>query len=388
MRKILCLSTSNYDPIPTRKQNVMNRMTDAQVLYVDPPVTLIAPLKDPNTRNRLHAYLEGGAQRRDHLKVYASPPVLPFYNKLRTLNRHNQKKLAAYLKGLLKENDFGTDFYLWCYSPSTADLIAPLAGMLGMDPESLWQRTIYDCVDRHSAYPGMIDPQVVDSMEADLARKAGTVFTTAQGLFDRLSVLNPNTHLIPNGVDYELFSAVAGWAPQTERPLTFGFVGMLQDCIDYDCIRAVSRAFPEGKVVLVGKALPGVDLSWIADYPNVECLGLVPQNQLPGIMLSFHACLNVFARNELSKDVSPLKFYEYLATGKPVVSTPVPLQVKEYADCIYLADDTEEFVHKCREAAGEAPEDPKREERMRRAKSCSWEERLRTMRSILGWIEG
>ncbi|MDD3863028.1 MAG: glycosyltransferase [Eubacteriales bacterium] len=387
MRKILCLSTSNYDPIPTRKQNVMNRMTDAQVLYVDPPVTLIAPLKDPHARDRLHAYLQGGVLKRNHLKVYASPPVLPFYNKLRGLNRYNQKKLAVYLKGLLKENDFGHDFYLWCYSPSTADLIAPLAGLLGMDAEALWKRTIYDCVDRHSAYPGMIDPRVVDSMEEDLARKAGTVFATAQGLYDRLSALNPNTHLIPNGVDYELFSSVAEWTPQAERPLTFGFVGMLQECIDYDCIRAVSRAFPDGKVVLVGRSLPGVDLSWLREYPNVECRGLVPQDQLPRIMLPFHVCMNVFAHNELSKDVSPLKFYEYLATGKPVVSTPVPLQVKAYADCIYLAEDTEEFIEKCREAAGESPDDPRRAERMRLARSCSWEERLRAMRSILGWIE-
>jgi hypothetical protein len=82
-----------------------------------------------------------------------------------------------------------------------------------------------------------------------------------------------------------------------------------------------------------------------------------------------------------------LKFYEYLATGKPVVSTPVPLQVKAYADCIYLAEDTEEFIEKCREAAGESPDDPRRAERMRLARSCSWEERLRAMRSILGWIE-
>ncbi len=385
MRKILCLSTSNYDPVPTRKQNVMNRMTDASVLYVDPPVTLIAPLKDPGSRERLHAHLKGGVFRKDHLKVYASPPVLPFYNRIRRLNRHNQKSLAVYLKRILDENDFGTDFYLWCYSPSAADLIAPLSRILGMEEDTLWRRTIYDCVDRHSAYPGQIDPRVVDGMEEDLVRRAGTVFTTAQGLFDRLSPWNPRTYLIPNGVDYGLFSAVADLVPKADRPITFGFVGMLQECIDYECIRSVSRAFPEGRVVLVGRALPGVELDWIEEHPNIELRGLVPQHELPRILGEFHVCLNVFAPGKLSEDVSPLKFYEYLATGKPVVSTPVPLQIWDYADCIYLADNAEEFVEKCREAAGEAPGDPKSTERMRRAKACSWEERIFAMRSVLGW---
>ena len=55
MRTILCLSTSNYDPFPTRKQNIMNRLRDCKVLYVDPPVSLLAPLKDPKTRKSLFA---------------------------------------------------------------------------------------------------------------------------------------------------------------------------------------------------------------------------------------------------------------------------------------------------------------------------------------------
>jgi glycosyltransferase involved in cell wall biosynthesis len=186
-------------------------------------------------------------------------------------------------------------------------------------------------------------------------------------------------------VDYGLFSAVADLIPKADRPLTFGFVGMLQECIDYECIRAVSRAFPEGRVVLVGRALPGVELDWIEEHPNIEFRGLVPQHELPGILGEFHVCLNVFAPGKLSEDVSPLKFYEYLATGKPVVSTPVPLQIWDYADCIYLAGNTEEFVEKCREAAGEAPGDPKSTERMRRARACSWEERIFAMRSVLGW---
>ena len=185
MRKILCLSTSNYYPFPTRKQNIMNRMTDCTILYVDPPVTLIAPLKDPKARERLSLYKEGPKQALPNLKVYAQPPVLPFFNKRRDINERNQKKLAKYLAKILRENGFGDDFWVWCYSPTSCDVIAPLAKELGLDSAKLWKRTVYDCVDRHSAYPGHIDPKVVDEMEEDLARSCGCVFATAHGLYDR-----------------------------------------------------------------------------------------------------------------------------------------------------------------------------------------------------------
>lgn len=387
MRKILCLSTSNYYPFPTRKQNVMNRMTDAEIIYVDPPITRIAPLKDKKVKDRLTAWKNGGSKAEGHsnITIYAAPPVMPFYNKRRGINAYNQKRLAKYLARILKvEHGWDNDFWLWVYSPSSADIVAPLAKELGMDSSVLWKRTIYDCVDRHSAYPGMIDPDVVDAMEEDLCVSCGCVFATARGLYDRLSAFNSNCHLLPNGANYELFSRVAEMKKES-RETTFGFVGMLQECIDYDVLRAVAGAFPEAKMKFVGRTLPGVDLSWMKDYPNMELLGLVPQPELPGLIKDFDVCLNTFADNDLSKDVSPLKFYEYLATGKPVVSTPVPLQVRDYADCIYIGETPDDFVEKCREALEETPDSPKAAERLRQARACSWDERIKAMKQILGW---
>ena len=97
MEKIICLSTSNYTPYPTRKQNVMKRLSEAEIIYFDPPITYLAPLKDKNARPRLKMYLQPGEQVRDNIIVYALPPVWPFGNKYRWINRHNQKKLAAFM---------------------------------------------------------------------------------------------------------------------------------------------------------------------------------------------------------------------------------------------------------------------------------------------------
>lgn len=385
-KKILCLSTSNYYPYPTRKQNLMNRFAALgyEILYVDPPVTMIAPFKDRAASARISAYKTGPKQALPNLKVFASPPVLPFFNRMRAINKRNQKNLAKYLAEICDKYDFGKDFWLWCYSPSSCDVVDPLAAELGIKPSKLWERTIYDCVDRHSAYPGQIDPAVVDKMEEDLASRAHRVFTTARGLYDRLIEFNPNTKLIPNGCAFELFNSVAAMEKEGET-LQLGFVGMLQECIDYDCIRVVSMEFPKAEIKLIGRALPGVDLSWLGNYPNVELVGLVPQTELPKHMKEFDLCMNIFADNELSRDVSPLKFYEYLATGKPVVSTLVPLQVLDYADCIYIAESPAEFAMKCREALAEPADDPRRQMRIEAARASSWDEKVAEIIEILGW---
>ncbi len=373
MRQIICISTSNYYPVPTRKQNVMNRLQDAEILYIDPPVSLLAPLKDIATMERLAAYREPGIKVRDNITVYAPPPVIPFFNKFRWINRINQKRLARYIKKRIKEHGF-SEPYLWCYSPTSCDLVDKIPN----------RGVIYDCVDRHSAYKGMIDPKVVDRMEGDLASVADQVFCTAVGLYNTLREYNENTEMIPNGADYELFSRAAihdGKDSDKSKPI-FGFVGMLQECIDYDCMKAVAEAFPEGELVLVGRSLPGVDLSSLREYPNIRFMGLVPQEELPDIIRDFHVCLNLFQEGRLSKDVSPLKFYEYLATGKPIVSTREPLQVLDYADVVYIAENQDDFVVKCREALQER--DPaKVAKRMEYGKACSWDRRVLQMEQTL-----
>ncbi|MDO4581009.1 MAG: glycosyltransferase family 1 protein [Bacillota bacterium] len=371
MRQIVCLSTSNFHPYPTRKQNVMRRLPDARILYFDPPVSYLAPLKDKAAKARLFAYKQSGEQAEPHITVYALPPVLPFANKFRCVNRLNQRRLAKYIRRRMAEQGF-TQPLLWCYSPSSADILSRLPH----------RALVYDCVDRHSAYAGIIDPAVVDGMERDLARAADMVFCTAQGLYETLIGYNPRTCMIANGVNYELFAQAADDndvidSSAKQKPV-FGFVGMLQDCIAYDYVLALADAYPAGEIRMIGRALPGVDISALRQRTNIKLLGLMPQRDLPAQMREFDVCLNIFAPGRLSRDVSPLKFYEYLATGKPVVSTREPLQVGDYADMIYIADDREGFVRQCRAALAESGSEKKRL-RIAAAKAASWDNRVAEM---------
>ena len=379
---IVCLSTTNYHPLPTRKQNVMSRLRNAEVLYFDPPVSVIAPLQAKKASAYLSKYKRPGEKVEGHenITVYALPPVLPFFNKFRWVNRLNQKRQAAFVRRKMCEHGFGEETVLWCYSPSSCDIAAHVPH----------RALVYDCVDRHSAYKGHIDPVVVDRMERDLAGVADQVFATAVGLAKTLEKVNPTTKMIPNGAAYEIFSRVQtekGSLPCPEdmkslKHPVFGFVGMLQECIDYALIEKLAKDRPDATVFLIGRTLPGVDLSHLRQYPNIVFHGLVPQPELPAYLAQMDVCLNVFRAGALSRDVSPLKFYEYLATGKPVVSTREPLQVEDFADVVYIAHDADEFIAMCDAAATE--NDPEKvAKRLAYGAQCSWSERVRQIEAVL-----
>lgn len=376
MKQIVCLATSPWHPIPTRKQQVMERLTDFEILYFDPSVTYIAPFKDGAAKEKLKAYRQPEETIRPGLTVCALPPVLPFFNKYRFINRINQHKIARYLRKKMAEHGFETPI-LWVYSPVCADLV-------DLVPHSA---LVYDCVDRHSAYGGLMDPKVVDEMEADLAGKADQVFATAQSLADDLKRYNPTAAFIPNGANFERFLEGSREQPCPEdlkdvpHPI-LGFVGALQPCIEYGFLERAAREHPQWSFVFIGGEKPGANLAPLKALSNCHFLGIRKNEQLPKYLAQFDVCLNVFAAGDLSRDVSPLKFYEYLATGKPIVSTPQPEQVLQYARLIHVAPDAASFSQCCQNALREHDTDL-REARIEAGRASSWDARVEQMRNIL-----
>ncbi len=376
MKQIICLSTSPWYPFPTRKQQVMSRLKDAEIIYFDPPFTYIGPFKDPTLRPKLKSWKTDQSHPLPHITVYSLPPVLPYFNKYRWINRLNQKKLARYVSRLSKKHGF-TDPLLWVYSPTTVDSVDAI-------PHSA---LVYDCVDRHSAYGGLMNPAMVDDMELELTAKADMVFATAKSLWQRLYKVNQKAVFIPNGANYARFYAASQPQPKPEdfpagEDPVFAFVGALQSCIEYSYIAYAAKAQPDWRFIFLGRQLPDVDLSSLQKLPNCHFLGLRPNEQLPQYLAHCDVCLNLFDQSDLSRDVSPLKFFEYLATGKPIVSTPQPEQILQYAKDIHIAASPEEFLEKCREALQDT--DPRRTaRRIALGKACSWDERVMQMEQLL-----
>ena len=376
MKKIVCLATSPWYPIPTRKQQVMRRIPDAEILYFDPSVSLLAPLRDKAAKPSLTAYKKPGERVKDNITVYRLPPVLPFFNKFRFINRLNQKRMARFVCRKMRENGFENPI-LWVYSPVTADLVDQV-------PHSA---LVYDCVDRHSAYGGFMNPQLVDAMELELAGKADAVFATADSLAERLRKAKPDARFIPNGANFERFVQASQPQPVPEdmqeipHPI-FGFVGALQTCIEYGFVETAARAHPEWSFVWIGNEKPGADLSALRQLANVYFLGVKPNEKLPEYLAQFDACLNLFAESELSRDVSPLKFYEYLATGKPIISTRQPDQVLQYTPIIHIAATAQDFISCCEQALRDTQ--PERvSARIEEGRKSSWDARVREICAVL-----
>ena len=376
MKQIVCLATSPWFPIPTRKQQVMSRIPDAEILYFDPSATVIAPLRDKNAKPLMTAWKQPGEKVRSNITVYRLPPVLPFYYKCRAINRINQKKIAKFVRKKMKEHGFERPL-LWVYSPVTVDLVdlIPHAGL------------VYDCVDRHSAYGGLMNPEQVDAMELELAAKTDMTFATAKSLAQRLQKAKPEAQFIPNGANFERFfeASKPQSVPEDMKEIphpVFGFVGALQTCIEYGYVEAAAKARPDWQFVWIGNEKPGVDLTALRAMPNVHFLGVKPNAELPKYLAQFDVCLNLFDAGPLSKDVSPLKFYEYLATGKPIVSTRQPDQILQFADIIHIADDAPSFQTACEQALADTQ--PERTAlRIEAGRASSWDARVGEICTVL-----
>lgn len=258
-----------------------------------------------------------------------------------------------------------------------------LAGRLG---ES---RLIYYCVDDYTEFTGVAGG--LREIEEDLFRRSDLVVVSAEKLLADKKKYNPNTRLIRHGTDWRHFQRAAD--PETPVPHeirdlprpVIGFHGLLADWVDYELIRKVAERFSAGSVVLIGKTAldTGEKIGVIEGLPNVHLLGRRPYERLPDYCRGFDVALNPFIINDLTLAANPLKVREYLAAGRPVVSTDLP-EVRRLAHCL-VGRDHAEFLERIAEAlrypvAAREISDSVREE--------SWEARVEELRALVAETAG
>lgn len=255
---------------------------------------------------------------------------------------------------------------------------------------------IYDCFDDYLAYGGnsFINKNYLILRENRILNKVDIAFTVSKELHEKKSRLNKNTYIIPNGVDTELFGKASDESTSVPSNLLnvphpiIGMVGNLHQRIDFELIRYIAVTHPEWSIVIVGDWMgtdPGFINSEIINQlkrkPNVYWMGHQPLEILPNYLKAFDVCLIPYvADNPLNISCSPLKLYEYLATGKPIVSTNLP-SVREYSDVIQIGNNHEEIekgIILTLEEKGEL-----QERRKKLAKDNSWDNRAKRIFSII-----
>ena len=389
-KDIVCVSSLDWSAMWTSKQQIMNRLAQTnRVLYVEEPVTMLAPLKVPARWKRWRAVAPELKRVDAGLWVLTPPPLLPFGNMQPRVNAANQAVLATYIRWAMGRLFFDEEYLLWTYLPTSLPLVDRLAapGVAGSG-ERVPSLVVYHCVDEHSAFPGFVTPEVVKSYDDGLTRRADLVITTSENLRQAREPLNPETYTVLNAADLELFQKALDPKLMVPEDLAaipaprLGVVGLHDSRLDVDALVALAGADPGWHVVLIGPLKPGqVDEARLRRFSNVHFLGEKPQTELPGYLKGLAAALIPYKANELTRNIFPLKLFEYLAAGLPVVAGGLP-ELEGFSGMIELAERPEDYPALVRQALAEDGQD-KRAARVALAAKNTWDQRVERISQLV-----
>ena len=352
MKQIVCLSHTSWSANPTRTQQLMTRLSGADVLFFEPP--------GPKPEAK-------GRKMRPNIMVYQLPRLVDLASGTGPVARYNRRKIAACIERAMIRHRFREPL-LWCTTPENVHQLDYLA----------YRGLVYDCQRYWSDLP-------VD-WEGELSAAADVCFAASEGLVDRLTPCNDNVVLLPNGVNYPLFCREATDTPPElagleGRPV-LGFVGTLSADLDVEPLLLAADTHPEWVLLLVGPVEPSGYLPLLEERSNILILGKRPLVELPDYLARCAVCFHLLHRREEDSDVIPARVYEYLAAGKPVVSMLWKHQPEEFPDVIRPARSAEEFVQQCEHALSE---DPARQRQRRRdyGAAAAWDVRAAEVKRIL-----
>jgi UDP-galactopyranose mutase len=245
------------------------------------------------------------------------------------------------------------DDYLGTDRPNVAWYYTPM--MLPFSRHLRADCTVYDCMDELANFR-FAPPRLLE-LESELFERADLVFTGGYSLYEAKRSRHPSVHPFPSSVDIAHFAQARGMARKTERP-TLGFYGVLDERFDIDLLGAIADARPGWRFVMVGPIVK-ISPDELPKRANIDYPGPATYDELPGLLAGWDVALMPFAINDATKFISPTKTPEYLAAGRPVVSTPVRDVVRHYGRLqgVKIAATAEEFVAGCEQALALAGSD-------------------------------
>jgi len=360
---------------PSSTQHLVKRLAaDRRVIWVN-SIGLRRPRLGPADLKRivqkLAAVVTGGSRTGEtsarepvpaNLTVVA-PLALPWpgnplaaWLNRRLLGRQIGRAMAA--RGIARP-------VLWASLPTVVDLM----GVFGE------RATVYYCGDDFAHLAG-VDHRPVAAAETRLAARADRILAASPQLAQKFPAAK--TLLLPHGADVALFATPAPPAPDLPDGPVAGFYGSLSAWLDQDLLAAIARRLPHWTFLMIGEVR--VPVERLTAVPNIRLIGPRPHAALPGYAQHWQASLLPFLDNAQIRASNPLKLREYLAAGRPVVSTPFPA-LDAYADLVAIAPDVDGFAAAIEHALAE-PE-TRRAERRDRVRSETWEARAAQVATLI-----
>jgi glycosyltransferase involved in cell wall biosynthesis len=370
---IVCFA-KDWTEDPTSNNYVMRMLArQNRVLWLNSIAARTPSLTNGNDltkiARKLRVFFDGAQQVEPNLSVF-TPLVLPLPHN-ETAQAVNKRILGTTVKTLRRRLGMGGGYQVWTFLPTAVRYLDSLGG----NP-----LVVYYITDEWSQFSN-VDGRRIAEMEEELCRRADIVFATSHALVERKKVWNPETHLATHGVDHAHFATAFSDDVEVSPEMAalpgpiVGFFGLVQDWIDLDVIAYLAEKRPDWSIAMIGKVQ--VDRSRLDRFRNIHWLGRQPYASLPSHCKAWSVGIMPFARNELTRNVNPIKMREYLSAGLPVVSSDIP-EVRHYASLCAVARDREEFLAACEQAIAEDTP-AKRRARSQAMAGETWEKKVEAL---------
>jgi glycosyltransferase involved in cell wall biosynthesis len=364
---IIVHSHLRWDWVWQRPQQFLSRLSKKRkILFVEEPASS-ASLGE--SRYSLRAL-------RDYPNVYVLQTTLPslLWRKRKWVDQEQRRLVQEVLAGPVG-NQFRKAIQ-WFYDPMAATAFAGQMNELAI---------VYDCMDQLSQFRGA--PPELILRERRLLALADVVFAGGPKIQRAKVAYNSNCHSFGCGVDEKHFSLAHqenGPAPAELSHLqgpTLGFFGVVDERMDYELIAMLADAEPNWNLVLIGPRTK-VEESALPQRPNLHWLGARDYAELPSYARKFDVCLMPFALNEATEYINPTKALEYMATGRPIVSSAIEDVMLQFSHVVSIANSHQEFLALCR-AALRAPDGKRIQAGIELARQNSWEAIVRKLEALL-----
>ncbi len=356
--KFVWLLSPPWDGVWTRQNHFSRRFAadGAGVLYVENPVSLRARMRGGPAawHSTVRRDVEPG------LNVMSMPVQIPGSTFSSLAGGLNARRFAAPIARWLDQAGWADPIY-WCRLPMSVDILDHL-------PPG---RVVYDVTDDYVHYAGSARARALtEARENRIAARAGMIFTTTQPLAQRLRAINPNVHVVPNGVDARFFDPQPADDPFASVPHPrIGHVGLTSNWMDFELLAKIAARWL-GQVISIGPVKPEVRAAY-ERIPGLVRLPPVHNLDLPRYLDAIDVCIQPHLPLEVRHRADPLKIVEYMAMGKPIVSTALR-NLEPLSDVVELATDHQGFIAAIERAL--ADRDPAlRNRRIERARPRSWD---------------
>lgn len=242
-------------------------------------------------------------------------------------------------------------------------------------------KLLYDCMDLHTGFSE--SSHTVTMNEQHLMSESDLILATSHDLYAHVTMEDRRTRLVPNGTDFEFFHQASQKMANAEienlSGKIIGYFGAIADWFDTDLVGKLAAGHPEWTFVLIGSTYLA-DLDPLEGLSNIHLLGEKPYSEIPKYLSHFDVCMIPFKNNPLTQATNPVKLYEYLSAGKPVVATRLN-EISNYEDYVRLVTTVDEWEKALQESLAEEKTPDLLEKRFSFARENTWEKRAKTIQS-------